>query len=93
MILASGVRINRALAWDGDYGVVRFAILLVALLANYTESNFAWLTPIGFLFLIASIGHAEAASVVQQVDSPINAAPELTEEDIQAGGAAVSNHR
>jgi exopolysaccharide production protein ExoQ len=92
MILASGVRINRALAWDGDYGVVRFAILLVALLANYTESNFAWMTPIGFLFLTAAIGHAEAASVVRQVETPIDAAPELTEEDIQADRSAVSNH-
>jgi exopolysaccharide production protein ExoQ len=88
MILASGVRINRALGWDGDYGVVRFAIFLAALLANYTESNFAWMTPIGFLFLIASIGHAEAASIVWQVDSPLDAAPEFTEEDIQAGRSA-----
>ncbi|MGA2871730.1 MAG: CocE/NonD family hydrolase, partial [Verrucomicrobiota bacterium] len=93
MLLASGVRINRALAWDGDYGIVRFAIFLAALLANYTESNFAWMTPIGFLFLIAAIGHAEAASIVHQVDSPIDAAPEFMEEDIQAGGPAISNHR
>lgn len=65
MLLAIGVKVNKALAWDGDYGVLRFAIVLMAILANYTETNFAWMTPIGFLFLTAAIGHAEAAPVPQ----------------------------
>lgn len=90
MLLASGIRINRALAWDGDYGVIRFAVLLVALLANYTESNFAVMTPIGFLFLTAAIGHAEAASVIRQVDESIEAPPEFAAAELTVDGRAAS---
>ncbi len=73
MLLATGVKINKAIVWDGDYGVVRFSIFLVALVANYTETNFAWMTPIGFLFLTAAIGHAQTIQVPQYVE---NAEPE-----------------
>jgi len=93
MLFASGIRINRALAVDGDYGVVRFAIFIVALLANYTETNIAWLTPVDFLFLIAVIGHAEAASLNQRVDEPmLTTSPDLREAGIQAGGSPASVH-
>ena len=93
MLLASGIRINKALAWDGDYGVVRFAIFLVALLANYTESNLAMMTPIGFLFLTAAIGHVEAASMVRlKVHKPIAAPPDFAAEEIQTNGSAASAH-
>jgi hypothetical protein len=54
-------------------------VLMVTILANYTESNFAWMTPIGFLFLTATIGHAEAASVNQHVGQPMAAPTELEE--------------
>jgi O-antigen ligase len=85
MLLASGIRINQALAWDGDYGVVRFAVFLVVLLANYTESNFAGMTPIGFLFLTVAIGHANSAysdsvSLLQPVDDPVAAPPEFEDD-------------
>lgn len=92
MILGCASRISRALAWDGDFGVVRFAVLLVAILANYTESNFAEMTPIGFLFLTAAIGHAEAASVLRQVDEPITVSKESGEGDVHAAGPADSVH-
>lgn len=96
-LLASGGRINRALAWDGDYGVVRFATFLIALLANYTESNFAVMTPIGFLFLTAAIGHAESAagyaesaSLIGQADESIEAPPEFTPDELKVVGRAAS---
>jgi len=44
---------------------------LVALIANFTESNFAEMTPLGFLFLLAAIGYAETASAVQAVPKPL----------------------
>jgi O-antigen ligase len=59
MLLAVAVRINRALAGSDDYTVVRFAIFVAVLMANFSESNFACMTPVGFLFLIAAIGHAK----------------------------------
>jgi hypothetical protein len=78
MLLATGVKLNKALAWDGDYGVIRFATFLMAVVANYTETNFAWMTPIGFLFLTAAIGHAEAAFAPQLAET--NAAAENNQE-------------
>jgi exopolysaccharide production protein ExoQ len=61
LILSSGFRINRALATQDTYAVVRFAVFVAALLANFSESNFACMTPLGFLFLVAVIGDAQPA--------------------------------
>jgi hypothetical protein len=57
MLLAVGLRINKALKWDGDYGAFRLAVLCAFLIGNFSESNIACMTPIGFLFLLAAIGH------------------------------------
>jgi exopolysaccharide production protein ExoQ len=60
MLLAAGLRINKALKWDGDYGALRLAILFAFLIGNFSESNIASMTPIGFLFLLAAIGHVQS---------------------------------
>jgi O-antigen ligase len=62
MLLGVAVRINRELRWTGDYGALRFAILAITLVANFSESNFACMTPIGFLFLMAAFGYRPAPS-------------------------------
>jgi exopolysaccharide production protein ExoQ len=59
MLLASGWRINKALKQDGDYGAFRLAIFFGFLIGNFSESNIACMTPIGFLFLLTAIGHAQ----------------------------------
>ena len=64
MLLATALRINKALGWDGDYGAVRLAVFSVFLIINFSESNIACMTPIGFLFLLAAIGHVQTASQV-----------------------------
>jgi Lipid A core - O-antigen ligase and related enzymes len=64
MLLATGLRINKALGWDGDYGAVRLAVFSGFLIINFSESNIACMTPIGFLFLLAAIGHVQTASQV-----------------------------
>ncbi len=61
LLAGTAARINRALAAGGDYAVVRFAVFVVALIANFSESNFACMTPVGFLFLTAALGEAPAA--------------------------------
>ena len=58
MLLGTGLKINGDLQRGGHYAVVRFAILVAALMANFAESNFACMTPLGFLFLLAAIGYA-----------------------------------
>ena len=59
MLLVVGFRINKALKQDGDYGAVRLAVFFAFLIGNFSESNIACMTPIGFLFLIAAIGHVQ----------------------------------
>jgi O-antigen ligase len=55
MLLATGVRINSTLAWGGNYAVLRFAVFVATVVANFSESNFACMTPLGFLFLLAAV--------------------------------------
>jgi exopolysaccharide production protein ExoQ len=57
MLLGSGARINADLRTGSHYAVARFAVFVAMLLANFAESNFACMTPLGFLFLIAAIGN------------------------------------
>jgi hypothetical protein len=57
MILGTGAGINRDLKGGSSYAVVRFAVLVATLLANFAESNFACMTPLGFLFLLMAIGY------------------------------------
>ncbi len=57
MILGVGSQINRSLAAGSNYSVVRFGILVATLVANFSESNFTCMTPLGFLFILAAIGH------------------------------------
>ncbi|HZL42264.1 MAG TPA: O-antigen ligase family protein [Verrucomicrobiae bacterium] len=75
MLLATGVRINRALAWGSDYAVVRFAIFIAMLLASFTESNFACMTSLGFLFLLAAIGYARPEAAMPGLGEPRESAP------------------
>lgn len=56
MIVATGVRIHWAMKQNSEFATVRFAFFVIALLANYSESNFAFMSPVGMIFLLASIG-------------------------------------
>ncbi|MDP3068885.1 MAG: O-antigen ligase family protein [Opitutaceae bacterium] len=58
MLLGVGVIINRDLKRGGSYALVRFAVFVAVLIANIFESNFACMTPLGFLFLVVAIGYA-----------------------------------
>jgi hypothetical protein len=62
MVLGTGARINRSLTSGSEYSAVRFAIFVMMLIANFAESNFACMTPLGFLFLLAAIGEARPNS-------------------------------
>jgi exopolysaccharide production protein ExoQ len=55
MLLATWWRIHKALGQGGDFAVLRFAVLVTVLIANFSESNFAVMSPVGFLFLIAAL--------------------------------------
>jgi O-antigen ligase len=53
LMVASIRNVNRQLAVAGNYALMRLAILLITLTANYSESNFGRMTPLGFAFLLA----------------------------------------
>lgn len=57
MLLGIGHNIIKSLSWGGDYAVVRLAVYVVILIANFSESNFAVMSPVGFLFLLTAIGY------------------------------------
>lgn len=75
MIIGVGYRVNKALAAGTDYSVFRFAVFVVGVIANYTESNFACMTPLGFLFLLSAIGYAPKAAH-QSIPQPFRIAEE-----------------
>lgn len=55
MLLAAALRINRELSVSGNYALFRFTVLLVMIIANFSESHFGRMSPLGFLFLFAAI--------------------------------------
>ncbi len=55
MLLVHGVRTNRELGHQGAFPVVRFAVLLVALVGNFSESHFLRMSPLWFLFLVTAL--------------------------------------
>ncbi|MBL9189553.1 MAG: O-antigen ligase family protein [Opitutaceae bacterium] len=58
MLLGVAFIIKADLKRGGSYAVVRFAVFVAVLIANFFESNFACMTPLGFLFLLVAIGYA-----------------------------------
>lgn len=51
----TALRINKEISLGATYAVVRYAVLVVAVVANFSESNFARMTPINFLFILVAI--------------------------------------
>jgi exopolysaccharide production protein ExoQ len=58
MLLSVGFGVSRRLAAGGNYAVVCFAVFVATLLDNYSESYFAKMTPVGFLFLLSAMDYA-----------------------------------
>jgi exopolysaccharide production protein ExoQ len=61
----TALRINREMAVGGTYAFVRYASFVVAIVANFFESNFARMTPIGFLFILTAIEGETARSALR----------------------------
>jgi O-antigen ligase len=54
-LFITAARIQRGIASATTYSFLRYAALVIAVIANFSESNFARMTPIGFLFIFAAI--------------------------------------
>jgi exopolysaccharide production protein ExoQ len=55
MLIAVGLKINGQLSMGGNYALFRFAVFLVAIVANFSESHFGRMSSLGFFFLLAAI--------------------------------------
>ena len=76
LLLVTGVVINRDLTRGENYSVVRFAIFVSMLIANFAESNFACMTPLGFVFILVAIGYARPAQPEYTFPEGTNSAEE-----------------
>lgn len=56
MLLGVGWQIHRKLSVGGDYVLIRFAVFVTVLIGDFSESHFAIMSPLGFLFLLTAIG-------------------------------------
>ncbi|MBP7143128.1 MAG: O-antigen ligase family protein [Opitutaceae bacterium] len=69
VLVWASVRINASLRQGDNFSLMRFAILAMALTMNFSESNFACMSPMGLLLWLAAIGHVRAYNV-PRVASP-----------------------
>ena len=56
LIISTGQRLHRALARPTPWAVAGVAIFAATLVANFSESHFACMTPVGLLYLVAHLG-------------------------------------
>lgn len=70
MLLVTGLRIQKSLAAGNQFAVLRFAAFVTVLIANFSESNFAVMSPVGFLFLITALEVPRPVQVLRPVSQP-----------------------
>lgn len=56
LLASTGLRLHRALARPTPWAVAAVAIFAATLVANFAESHFACMTPVGLLYLAAHVG-------------------------------------
>lgn len=89
MLCALALKLNRRLATHGNYALVRFAILLVVIISNFSESNFGRMSAVGFLFLLAAIDipHVRRPSLKAIAGAQSNRPASLTVRGSEFAGA------
>ena len=75
MLLGVGGKINRQLSLMGSYAVVRFAVLLVTIIGDFSESHFARMGPLWFMFLLCAL-NAPRSAVTMTIPATIPSVPE-----------------
>jgi len=78
MLVVVGIQVFKRLATGGTFAVVCFAIFLAVLIDNFSESYFARMTPVGFLFFLGAIHYrrlSETRRVTNFNERKLRAAP------------------
>lgn len=55
LMVAVALKANRRLGASGNYAVVQFSILVVTLVGAFSESHFARMSPLWFIFLLSAL--------------------------------------
>jgi O-antigen ligase len=63
MLLNVAFKINQHLAEGSNYALLRFAVFIAVIIGDISESHWGRMSPLGFLFLLTSIGYAPTANV------------------------------
>jgi O-antigen ligase len=58
LLFSLAKKIHRQMGTGEEYAFVRLAVFVVALTYNFSESNFARITPVWFLFLLGALDYA-----------------------------------
>ena len=82
MLLGVAIKLNRYLAVGGNYAVVRFAILVVTLIGNYTESHFVRMSPLWFCFLLTALDVPQYRVAIRRPVAPLNPGPSRIPEPV-----------
>jgi exopolysaccharide production protein ExoQ len=69
VLLVTGLRLHRYLALGSNYALLRFAVFAAILIEDVSESNWGRMTPLGFIFLLTAIGHAERGDAISVPES------------------------
>ncbi len=74
MLLATGFKINRGLATGNTYQLMRFAVLVAVIIGDMSESHYARMTPLWFMFLLTAL------QPVPSKNSAVSASPGRNQE-------------
>ena len=55
MLLTMSLKMNQQLKYGGTYALIRFAVVLVIIIGDFSESHFGRMSPLGFLFLLVAL--------------------------------------
>lgn len=79
LMLSIALRVNRRLGTSGNFAVVQFAVLIVILIGSISESHFARMGSLWFLFLFTALEWPQrirrAHPVVRTTEFPVAVAP------------------
>jgi exopolysaccharide production protein ExoQ len=55
LICVTAIRISKEMRSGALYAIMRYAALMAVIIANFSESNFARMAPVGFLFILIAV--------------------------------------
>jgi len=77
-LLVTAFRINAQLSFGNNVALIRFAVLIVTLVGNFSESHFGRMGPLWFMFLLSAI---DPRSIPEPVMSEAHVSEDVSRDD------------